>query len=71
MTCPYLWGTYLHSCSASDDVYIPDSGTLRLACSAGPGNHFSRCPHFQRASLYPLRGQTENEQQPLPPLAIR
>ncbi len=49
MTCPYLWGTYLRSCSMSGDLYVPDVQMQRSYCAAGPENRFSCCPVYRQS----------------------
>ncbi|MDH4161862.1 MAG: hypothetical protein OEW15_04125 [Nitrospirota bacterium] len=49
MTCPYLWGIYLHSCSAARTVHVPGMEELRNYCAPREHTLFSRCPVYRKA----------------------
>lgn len=49
MTCPYLWGVYLHSCAAAHTVHVPGAAELKNYCAPREHTLFSRCPLYRRA----------------------
>ena len=50
MNCPYLWGVYLHSCSATRNVYVPGALEYKNYCAPQNASRFSRCPNYRRTS---------------------
>jgi hypothetical protein len=57
MICPYLWGVYLHSCSAARNVYVPGSLELKHYCAPENDNRFSRCPNYRSVFWRPRPDQ--------------
>ena len=49
MTCPYLWGMYLRSCSAARGIHVPDRADREQYCAPPRNTGFPLCPLYLRA----------------------
>ena len=47
MKCPFVKGTYMYSCSASRDVYVPSEFELNEYCKS---TRYKICPFYCKAS---------------------
>jgi len=61
MSCPYLWGKYLRSCSASREVYVPTVLEFHEYCSPDRYDRFCLCPVYRGSG----RSLADSEKEPL------
>ncbi len=47
MKCPFVKGTYMYSCAASRDVYVPSEFELNEYCRS---TRYTICPLYCRAA---------------------
>ncbi len=50
MKCPYMTGTYMYSCKARGEVYIPSVLEFSEYCTSGRYEGFKVCPYFMEAT---------------------
>lgn len=49
MSCPFSTGTYMLSCGASLNIYVPSSGEINEYCSDGKYEQYRLCGYYRRA----------------------
>ncbi len=51
MKCPYMTGTYMFSCVARKDVYIPSFFEFSEYCSSVRYERFKVCPFYMERQI--------------------
>ncbi len=62
MACPYLWGKYVRTCSASSEAYVPGVFELREYCCDGRYERFLVCPVYRSSGRDHACGASEDRQ---------